>query len=212
MTGYRLLPEATEQECRRELMSLLESTAKLTLAHYSVNRFLVEGNPLTDVFLRGEGGDYELNGTIHYRVRFTLVRNKELKVVGKITFVNITDRVQMEHRLKEVASVDSLTRLCNRNALLEESESSILQFALTGDSVSVMMFDIDQFKEVNDSFGHDTGNMALVHVRFKFVPVSGLQVRSCVSVNISKHCRRLSNKRVKRCILQKIWKKSSTHV
>ena len=67
-------------------------------------------------------------------------------------------------RLEQLAFEDSLTGLANRRALDERLEAALERAEITGRPVSLLVFDIDGMKEVNDRFGHDTGDEALVAV------------------------------------------------
>ncbi len=67
-------------------------------------------------------------------------------------------------RLERLAFEDSLTGLANRRALDERLEAALERGEMTGRPVSLLVFDIDGMKEVNDRFGHDTGDDALVAV------------------------------------------------
>ncbi len=67
-------------------------------------------------------------------------------------------------RLERLAFEDSLTGLANRRALDERLEAALERAGITGRPVSLLVFDIDGMKEVNDRFGHDTGDDALVAV------------------------------------------------
>jgi len=58
------------------------------------------------------------------------------------------------------ASVDVLTNLFNRRSL-DEFVDLAIKDAKTGKNVSVMLFDIDHFKNVNDTYGHDVGDIVL---------------------------------------------------
>lgn len=76
---------------------------------------------------------------------------------------DITDRKRAESRLHELATHDTLTGLPNR-ALLHERVQRMLDACPHGRTVAVMFLDLDRFKEVNDSFGHDLGDMLLCEV------------------------------------------------
>lgn len=82
-------------------------------------------------------------------------------VTGLLT--DITGRKQAEHRLQELATHDTLTGLPNR-ALLHERLQRMLEACAPGQAVAVMFLDLDRFKEVNDSFGHDHGDVLLCEV------------------------------------------------
>ncbi len=76
---------------------------------------------------------------------------------------DISARKEAERRLEQLATHDSLTGLPNR-ALLGERVQQMLDSAPHGSSVAVMFLDLDRFKEVNDSFGHEMGDVLLCEV------------------------------------------------
>lgn len=116
----------------------------------------------------GEEFDYSMSVAgegQHFHVRFTPIRNtSELQVGRIITFANITERFQMQERLRELADTDGLTQLLNKAALIRESEKIVREYTQDGGKISVIMFDIDYFKEVNDTFGHEAGDIVLTNV------------------------------------------------
>ncbi len=65
---------------------------------------------------------------------------------------------------REQASQDPLTGLLNRRALMQELQRVIAMVAAIRQSVSVLMIDIDRFKQVNDSYGHRAGDEVLLAV------------------------------------------------
>jgi diguanylate cyclase (GGDEF)-like protein/PAS domain S-box-containing protein len=82
-------------------------------------------------------------------------------VTGLMT--DITGRKQAESRLQALATHDTLTGLPNRS-LLHERLQGMLDACAAGASVAVMFLDLDRFKEVNDSFGHELGDVLLCEV------------------------------------------------
>ena len=74
-----------------------------------------------------------------------------------------TGRKQAESRLQELATHDTLTGLPNR-ALLHERLQRMLDDCAPDRTVAVMFLDLDRFKEVNDSFGHEHGDLLLCEV------------------------------------------------
>jgi diguanylate cyclase (GGDEF)-like protein/PAS domain S-box-containing protein len=76
---------------------------------------------------------------------------------------DITARKEAESRLQLLATHDTLTGLPNRT-LLNERLQQMLDGAPRNTPVAVMFIDLDRFKEVNDSFGHEAGDVLLREV------------------------------------------------
>ena len=74
---------------------------------------------------------------------------------------DISDRKEAEERLHYLATHDSLTGLPNRAYLNDALDITIRQANRTGSTIAVLFLDIDDFKDVNDSHGHDTGDQLL---------------------------------------------------
>ncbi|WP_342605568.1 histidine kinase N-terminal 7TM domain-containing protein [Peribacillus sp. FSL E2-0159] len=107
-----------------------------------------------------------LNGNmVHYHIGFSPVFNKSNLPIGQIiTFADVTERVLMLEKLKQLASLDGLTQILNRTFFIKKSEMIFDLLSLEGGSVSVIMFDIDHFKNVNDTFGHEAGDAVITLV------------------------------------------------
>jgi diguanylate cyclase (GGDEF)-like protein len=71
----------------------------------------------------------------------------------------VQDRTIRLH--KDAASTDPLTGLFNRRAFLDYAQKLIVRCARKHQPVTLLMFDLDHFKQVNDRFGHATGDAAL---------------------------------------------------
>jgi diguanylate cyclase (GGDEF)-like protein/PAS domain S-box-containing protein len=72
-----------------------------------------------------------------------------------------TDRKGMEEQLKRMALHDPLTLLANRSLFRDRLEHSMAVSKRNGRGVAVMFVDLDDFKQINDSFGHATGDRVL---------------------------------------------------
>ncbi|WP_051203073.1 GGDEF domain-containing protein [Desulfovibrio aminophilus] len=75
--------------------------------------------------------------------------------------VDVTRRKEMEVHLQWLASTDPLTGLANRSRFFEEAAREIGRARRNGHSLAVLMVDIDYFKRINDTCGHDVGDAAL---------------------------------------------------
>jgi diguanylate cyclase (GGDEF)-like protein len=71
-------------------------------------------------------------------------------------------RVQLS--LKKMAETDALTGICNRHHFTLRAERALAECARNGEQASLIMFDLDHFKNINDRFGHGTGDWALKEV------------------------------------------------
>ena len=66
-----------------------------------------------------------------------------------------------EHRHKTMALVDPLTGIANRRAFLQDGEAELKRQAVDPRPIAVMLLDLDNFKSINDRFGHAIGDRVL---------------------------------------------------
>lgn len=81
---------------------------------------------------------------------------------------DITERKRYEERLETLANYDSLTGLANRSLLLSHLQNSIIQGKRHKTQIALLMFDLDRFKDINDSYGHSAGDELLQQVAERF--------------------------------------------
>ena len=74
---------------------------------------------------------------------------------------DITDRKQAEETLRQLASTDSLTGIANRREFDAALQAEMSRTERYRQPFSVLLLDIDHFKQVNDTFGHQTGDVVL---------------------------------------------------
>ena len=74
----------------------------------------------------------------------------------------IARRIALEEELRVRAATDSLTGLPNRGAFLARAGIEFRKARRYGDDLSVIMMDADNFKQVNDTYGHNAGDAVLV--------------------------------------------------
>ena len=85
---------------------------------------------------------------------------------------DVSDRKTLEEELARQAFHDSLTGLSNRAVFRDRVEHGLARAARFGDALTVLLLDLDGFKTINDSLGHDAGDELLVAVASRLVVCS----------------------------------------
>jgi two-component system, cell cycle response regulator len=79
--------------------------------------------------------------------------------------LHLMDRLlTTQEKLRSLASHDGLTGLWNHTAILEMLDQELSRADRNGSSVGVVLFDVDHFKKINDTYGHPTGDHVLVEI------------------------------------------------
>lgn len=85
----------------------------------------------------------------------------EAVVGGVVMFQDVSKRKAIEERMKFLANYDSLTQLANRAYFHDSLKKGISRAKRSNSKLSIMMLDLDHFKYVNDTYGHDGGDLLL---------------------------------------------------
>lgn len=143
-----------------------------------------EGTPLSDILRfnaeRGEYGDVSIQALISDRVaiarRREPYRMERTRPNGRViqvdhnpmpgggyvaTYTDITERKQTEARMRHLAVHDVLTSLPNRTLFLDRLRQALLTARRFQRGVTVLFVDLDRFKDINDHFGHDVGDLMI---------------------------------------------------
>jgi diguanylate cyclase (GGDEF)-like protein/PAS domain S-box-containing protein len=102
--------------------------------------------------------------TRYYDLQISPIYSHPGKQIGLvITTRDITDRVQLFNQVQLLSTQDSLTGICNTRQFIEFSRRELIRIQRYPDAqVVVAMVDMDNFKNINDTFGHACGNLALM--------------------------------------------------
>ena len=82
---------------------------------------------------------------------------------------DITELKQNEENLKHQAYFDSLTEIPNRTLFLDRSEIALNQAKRSQEGMAIIFIDLDEFKELNDTLGHDAGDVMLKTISKRFI-------------------------------------------
>lgn len=107
--------------------------------------------------------DIVANYTYIEKTRFLM----SVACIGILSFINEFFRTRESHEAQNItlgykkdANTDPLTQLPNRRFLESKYVNSVIE---QSENFAVIMADIDHFKSINDTYGHDVGDVALVH-------------------------------------------------
>jgi diguanylate cyclase (GGDEF)-like protein/PAS domain S-box-containing protein len=110
------------------------------------------------------------------RITLSLLRDETGVLIGRVLCVqDITAQRRLEEELRHAALYDPLTRLPNRRLLRDRVEHALSLRARRHTGVAALFVDLDDFKLVNDTFGHAVGDEVLVEVARRLAD----RVRKC---------------------------------
>jgi diguanylate cyclase (GGDEF)-like protein/PAS domain S-box-containing protein len=131
------------------------------------SQYSVQANQYTQRVLRGEKIDCRVvrkrkDGSLIDLELFGVPVIVDEQQIGVLAIYNdISERKRDEERLQYLASHDSLTGLPNRSLFQERLQNALENAEQNHKSVGILFMDLDGFKQVNDAYGHEIGDMVL---------------------------------------------------
>ncbi len=114
--------------------------------------------------------------TFDARLSLTLVRGQGREpslCVG--SFSDVTEHKAAEARIEQLAFFDTLTGLPNRRLLQDQLQQVLIACQQQGQTGAVLLIDLDDFKTLNDTLGHDMGDLLLQHMTARLQTCLGEQ-------------------------------------
>ena len=102
---------------------------------------------------------------IDFRIQKNLFYSNDGEILGYVGFMyDITTMKQREKELEIMASTDSMTKLYNRRYFTEVGDGLLKLAKREKTALSIIMLDIDDFKNVNDTYGHKIGDDVIISI------------------------------------------------
>jgi len=124
----------------------------------------IDSNFRDDLIKKGEHETFvNTNGdTRYFNARFEVLKQDGKQSFGYLLqYVDITDHKKELARMENAATYDDLTKIFNRRVFYLKAASAFDEAVLKKEDFSFVMFDLDEFKEINDIYGHQAGDFIL---------------------------------------------------
>jgi diguanylate cyclase (GGDEF)-like protein/PAS domain S-box-containing protein len=155
----------------------LASTVSLPVEELLGTRLSDQSNPaynrkvldaVMQTWQKGQECIYEMEmpvkggGSQIHQIHMVPERDESGAVVGVLAAsLDISERKRLERELERQARIDFLTGLYNRRHFIDLAKQELIRLSRYGGELSLILFDIDYFKLINDTYGHNVGDLVL---------------------------------------------------
>ncbi len=163
MTGYR------REEVLGQSVIRLISTQEARLQYQQIHEQLMQHGRW-----QGELMETRKNGELYPQwLQLNTVRDRHGRIAQVVGFfADLTTRHQTEERLRYLAHYDELTGLANRTLFRERLHDAIQRSRSSASRLALLHVDLDRFKVLNDSLGHDIADQLLRHMARRLTQVA----------------------------------------
>jgi len=152
-TGYK------EEELIGKKNSIFKSGKHDDAFYHKLWKTILAGEVYQNIFI-----NKKKNGELYYEDQtITPIKDEKTKKIKYFvsTGKDITQQMEMVQKLEVLATTDTLTGLYNRYKINQIIDEEIRRAKRYNEPFALLMFDIDHFKKINDTYGHDIGDSVL---------------------------------------------------
>jgi diguanylate cyclase (GGDEF)-like protein/PAS domain S-box-containing protein len=124
---------------------------------------------LNNGYWSGEIFDKRKNGEIYPKwIKITAVKNIQQQITHYVAVFNdLSERKRSQEEIRNLAFYDSLTKLPNRHLFLDRFSAALASAYRLNKFGAILLIDLDRFKILNDTLGHDYGDFLLIEVAIR---------------------------------------------
>ena len=158
----RLFGYAADEALGRNILFLYADENEDDVAFH--DEFLEHGGRELEVRRRRKSGE-----VFWASLSLSTMRDADGQPSGLIAYlVDVSERKQAEERINTLAYYDGLTGLPNRSLLLRLVDQALIEAERTGEHGALLFIDLNRFKPINDTLGHEVGDRLLTQIGERF--------------------------------------------
>lgn len=167
VTEVRAFGQCYSVELKTDVSHLAEAALRQDLVLRHVIAKMTSHSENVDRFNRSVGKDIdralpeEIKGILSVAIAELLQCNRNLENELNSARQELEKQADELANARRDARIDPLTKIANRRSFEESFEAAHAKFLRSGESYTLAMFDLDHFKNINDTYGHATGDVVL---------------------------------------------------